>query len=500
MKNRSWTVIFVVVVTAVSLGGWLAARQIGGVSGFPLDDAWIHQTYARSLASGDGWSFIPGVPSAGATAPLWVVLLVPGYFLGLEPFAWIVVLAALQIIVLGLLGAASWRLLDLENGKWAAAAGGLLILEWHLVWGALSGMETLLVGLLALAVFAWLLSLDQKNGGALWPWFGLGVLIGVGAWVRPEAVTLLGPVGMTALFLRGEKPVERAKRLAAAGVGFLVIFGVYLLFNHWLAGSWWPNTFYAKQAEYAELKQITFFSRLLTEFSPLMAGVMAVVLPGFAVNVFYSIKNRRWAALSGGLWALGHVVLYAWRLPVIYQHGRYVIPALPILVLLGFAGFKQSLDAIKTERTRWLAIRAWGGVIVVFLILFWVMGMQSYLEDVAFIDGEMVQTALWIEENTSEDALIAAHDIGAIGYFAQRPILDLAGLVSPDVIPFIRDEDQLAAYLDEICPRYLVTFPDWYDLLPEMGGLVYQTDTTITVEIGGTNMAVYTWIGEGRCP
>jgi hypothetical protein len=500
MRIKTGTSLLLAILLAVSLGGWLAARQIGGAAGFPLDDAWIHQTYARSLASGGGWSFIPGIPSAGATAPLWVVFLVPGYWFGIEPFTWIVVLAALQLFALGILGAAGWRLMGLENGRWAAAVGGVLILEWHLVWGALSGMETLLVGLLSLAVFVWLLFLSQKKDGGYWSWFGLGILIGIGVWVRPETVSLMGPVGMTALLQPGEKPLNRTKYLTAAGVGFLIVFGGYLLFNHWLAGSWWPNTFYAKQAEYAELKRIPFLSRLFTQFSPLLAGVLASLLPGVAVNLFNSITKRQWTELSGGLWAIGHVVLFAWRLPVIYQHGRYVIPALPILLLLGFSGYKQVIDTIKSDRAKWLVGRAWGGAIVVFLILFWLLGMQSYLEDVAIIDGEMVQTAHWIEDNTTEDSLIAAHDIGAIGYFAQRPILDLAGLVSPDVIPFIRDESQLAAYLDEICPQYLVTFPDWYEQLPEMGRIVFQTDTSITLELGGTNMTVYRWIGEEHCP
>ena len=96
--------------------------------------------------------------------------------------------------------------------------------------------------------------------------------------------------------------------------------------------------------------------------------------------------------------------------------------------------------------------------------------------------------------------MIAAHDIGAIGYFTQRPILDLAGLVSPDVIAFIRDEPGLARFLDEECPRYLVTFPAWYPQLTENGEQVFQTDTQITREIGGENMVVYRWIGTGSCP
>ena len=38
--------------------------------------------------------------------------------------------------------------------------------------------------------------------------------------------------------------------------------------------------------------------------------------------------------------------------------------------------------------------------------------------------------AQWLDRNTPPNALIAAHDIGAMGYFARRPPLDLAGLIS----------------------------------------------------------------------
>ena len=56
---------------------------------------------------------------------------------------------------------------------------------------------------------------------------------------------------------------------------------------------------------------------------------------------------------------------------------------------------------------------------------------------------------------------------GTYDYFAQRDLVDLAGLVSPEVIPFIRDEAQIEAYLDERGVAYLMTFPGWYTTLPE---------------------------------
>jgi hypothetical protein len=35
--------------------------------------------------------------------------------------------------------------------------------------------------------------------------------------------------------------------------------------------------------------------------------------------------------------------------------------------------------------------------------------------DVAVIESEMVNTAKWVAESTEPDALVAAHDIGALG-------------------------------------------------------------------------------------
>ena len=55
----------------VSVLGYLGVSARGGPLGFPLDDAWIHQTYARNLGLRAEFSFVPGQPSAGSTSPLW---------------------------------------------------------------------------------------------------------------------------------------------------------------------------------------------------------------------------------------------------------------------------------------------------------------------------------------------------------------------------------------------------------------------------------------------
>ena len=93
-------------LSLVALGGvlaYLAASRTGGYIGFPLDDAWIHQTYARNLAQTGQLAFVPGQPSAGSTSPAWTVLLAIGYGLGLNFPLWPNTLGAVLLAVKAML-------------------------------------------------------------------------------------------------------------------------------------------------------------------------------------------------------------------------------------------------------------------------------------------------------------------------------------------------------------------------------------------------------------
>ena len=128
------------------------------------------------------------------------------------------------------------------------------------------------------------------------------------------------------------------------------------------------------------------------------------------------------------------------------------------------------------------------------LLVFFLLGLQAYTTDVAFIEGEMVRVALWLNDNTPADSVIAAHDIGAIGYFTQRPLLDMAGLITPELVPFLSDELSLLGYLRNARPHYPVTAPGWpYNTIVETSGAqtVYRTNYVWTMEQGLNNMTVY---------
>ena len=81
-----WVVLAVAALVAVLFYLIVSLRAFS--LGFPLDDAWIHLTYARNLAEHGEWAFRLGERSAGSTSPLWTALLSIGFLIGLAPYVW----------------------------------------------------------------------------------------------------------------------------------------------------------------------------------------------------------------------------------------------------------------------------------------------------------------------------------------------------------------------------------------------------------------------------
>ncbi len=460
-------------------------RLTGSDFGFPLDDAWIHQVYARNLGTRGEFSFFAGQPSAGSTSPLWACLLAVSYALRLDYRVWTVGLGVLCLAFSGFVAGQLAR--RLGAGRWVAetAAPLFVLWEWHLTWAAVSGMEITLFILLSLL-------LVERFLASVRP-FWLGIIAGLLVLTRPEGVVLGAMVG-AGLLWRSTREIRDLRRLAVNAIAFAaptaLLITPYVAFNLALSGSLFPNTFYAKSQEYGELlSRANFLVRWVSLYRQPFLGAQILLIPGLAWVVWRAAREGKGAAAISLLWVLALPALYALRLPVDYQFGRYEMPIIPFVVVCGLVGTEQLLARVRVRVIR----NAWPIAIGVLVLAFGWLGANRYGQSVAIINCEMVATARWTRASLAPASLVAVHDIGAQGYFDNHPMLDLAGLVSPEVIPFIRDQARLLEWMQARGADYAVFFPSWYPQLAGNPALspIHSESCAATREAGETDLVVY---------
>jgi hypothetical protein len=519
--KRSRLLASTAIIAASLLGviGYVLWAYSRGLVGFPLDDSWIHQTYARNLAETGQLAYLPGQPSAGSTSPAWSFLLSIGYLLRVDFRIWAYLLGALS------LAATAWlayrlflrlppfqqRSAQVSQAAAALLAGLFCALEWHLVWAAASGMETIFFTALSLALVEYFLSqmaMRQSPEGpasmqkeqAMVSAVGIGLLGGALVLTRPEGLVLAGMVILGLMIW--PRPTDRSRlfsRLVATSLCLLAFAGVlapYLAFNLRTSGGIFPNTFYAKQVEY--LSDLVLPVRLWRVLSPTLVGAQVLLLPGFSYAAYLLIRRREWPALLPLVWWLALLSVYALRLPVNYQHGRYLMPSIPWLILYGVWGTAAALRPRSSALAVRVLSRGTPVALALLVLVFWGRGAQAYSAAVGFIEGEMVAMAYWLDENTPPGTIIAVHDIGAVGYLIDRPLLDLAGLITPEVIPIMADAEKLADWMLERGAEVAVFFPDFshtYQQLDAMFQQVHCTGFAPTQAAGHENMCAYRLTG-----
>jgi arabinofuranosyltransferase len=433
----------------------------GGRWGVPLDDAWIHYQFARNLSQGFGFSYNPGEPMPGSTSPLWTLLLA-GVGLFTHDFLMPSLLLSAAFLV-----AAVWLTYGLtywltQNVVAASLAAVILALSGRLVWAGLAGMETTAFAALSLAA-VWSYS---RQGLRPWPVF----LFALASQVRPEGHALFAlAVADTVLTwwlhrkagnsdsLPGGVP-EAKWSFAPALLVYALICLPYALFSLSVTGQPLPNTFYAKAgSDY-------FFSlRALRELAALHWQDNAVVL----LLVPFGIWPLRHRGRLIALWLFGLLFLTPIIVDLIWHHGRYTMPLIPFQIIVAAVGFHWLLGQFPGRR----ALLAVG--LASFLVVAGWQHLPHWARMLGHNANEILQVDVamghWLAENTPADALIAVDDIGAIVFISQRRVLDLNGLVSPEMWPVIRGEppgrprnEAKARLLSQLQPDYLAVFPVWH--------------------------------------
>jgi hypothetical protein len=448
MKKWGYLLALLILLEILNAAVYLSTAD---ALGFPLDDAWIHQTYARNLGLHGMMAFSPGEPSTGSTSPAWTVLLAAGYLLQIPFFSWTYVWGS----IFAILTAYTAGLLShnyFGDFKHAVIVAIICIIEWHLAWSALSGMEISLFIFLTLLTLVFL----HRNTSPLL----MGLLIGLTFLVRPEGIILGGIYGLKLLLANRRHPRQMFSDIGKFAIIFLLIISPWVLFNLNYTGRPFPNTISSKFMQYGYpwslWNSMKYLWNVLIYF---LAGPLMLLVPcaGFVIDRAY--RDRQSDLLYPLAWALILVGLYAVALPAIYHHGRYLMPLIPIITIYGVEGLFQLLA--KLPRMSLLSPAIWLAFGIM-LILLWLNGALTFALQTKLLNESHLEAARWVNANTPRDAVIAAHDIGIIGYVTQRQIVDLAGLVTPEVIEIMSDQSELANFVHERQVTYVIVFSGYY--------------------------------------
>ncbi|MBN1937833.1 MAG: hypothetical protein JW934_24475 [Anaerolineae bacterium] len=464
---------------------------------FPLDDSWIHLVIARGIAREGALVYNPGEPTNGSTAPLWSLLLSVGYLLKIDFLAWDY---GLGLLFAWLSGVFIYRLGKkfLLNGgletrptiPMALIAAVLSSIEWHVAWCGLAGMETTLF--IFLSVYLLYSHLRGFDGSFL----GMLALGGLGALLvltRPEGLGLVGLVALDGVL---RQKTWRARVLYVVGwaVPFLLVLGPNVLYNVGVTGQPLPATFYAKAAEFVDPTERTLLhvarNWLLLLFWTAALGPQLLLLPGIVYGIYLGVRRRQRLVLLILGWIALLLGAYALHLPLMSHHGRYYVPLFPLLILIGVWGVREVTPVMRRFK---LLRRMYALAVAAGFVILWLNGAVVYAKDVRLIDDEWLPVSFWLRDNTAPDALVAAHDIGALGYFAERRIIDMAGLVTPGAIPHIGDEASMREYLRQEGVDYFVTYPQWYPKLIRDPAfeLVFEGTSPYLRQQFGHNLQVY---------
>ena len=175
-----------------------------------------------------------------------------------------------------------------------------------------------------------------------------------------------------------------------------------------------------------------------------------------------------------------------------FQEGRYSIHLLPVALLL----VATAWTAPTSSAARWAVLLSPLRLLYLAMALVTLVpASERYAWGVQNINAMQVHLGHWVNNHLPRGATLAVNDIGAIAYFSRRPVLDLMGLVTPEIRPYRREgEPGVLRFIAERCPDAVIVFPTWFPQLAARTDVfvpVYRVRLERNEVSGGPEMVVY---------
>ena len=444
------------------------------------DDAFYYFTVSRNTALGRGISF-DGINPTNGFHPLWMVLLIPVFAMLKEPAsirAALLIGAALNVTA----GIVIYLFLrdSLRQARLIAVPMALLVLAgWmfspYIVRQSVNGMETSLsILLLATAIFI-TMRLQIERATSL---VAVSLVWGLVLLSRTDMFLFWIPA-MTFIFLK--KPNQNFKPIVISVAITFLVLTPWIIWNLLTFGSLVQSSAVA----IPQVIRASWIAESANEVTPLriLSHVGNLVWNAFRqLLTFGNLTSRALLTVTG----LSVIIVLttkdvARRLVTLLAQNAYL--------LVGLAGWFIVHDAIRWISRDWYFIapvfviwialsffvsgaftvfrnRRWleAGVLYAGLLVWLISGPAAYTSRQLAPpssrypwQAKMLEGANWIRESLPEDALVGAWNAGILGFFSERVVINLDGVVNNEILPYVRNKE-ICEYLNDANVEYVADF------------------------------------------
>lgn len=455
---------------------WLPIAWVAAAAAFLLwrlgawgyDDAYITYRYSANLAAGAGFVYNAGERVLSTTTPLYAMILALAKLAGADiPRA----SNAIACACLGLGGLALWRLGQVWRAPVAGATGLLLYPLFPLLTSTVGGEAALY---LALILFGFLAYAHERYAWA-------AALLALAALTRFDGTLAAAVCALHFLIARRRAPPWAAIAL------YVGLIAAWLLFAWGYFGAPLPVTLAAKQRQGLLPISEGFWPGLLRLARdqywrfPFYQPYFVLAGLGLVYTTAHAARKRPAAVLAEGQERTravsypsearaGWLLLVLWSALYAIAYGAlgvtsylwYYAPIVPGFVALVGLGMELVVSVARRY-----AGRGWAGTLAAALalaLLYPQIGSLGYLAN--HLDTRLTiyrAAGDWLREQTSADASVGSLEVGIIGYYADRRMVDFAGLIQPDVALRLTPSSSYDAAASWAAERYQ---PDYLVIQP----------------------------------
>jgi len=427
---------------------WLCTASLS-IWHFTFDDSYIIFRYAENLAKGLGMVFNTGQRVEGYTSFLWAVLLAGAARLGAD-----IIFASKFLGILLNLSAllAAYFLCRLVTTDKAPVYGTALLLaatNAQFITGSVAGLETpLFTSLLCWSLVAYLKAFRATDGRTQERWWAwAAILFALLVMARPDGLLIYVVLWLYAAWSFR----KQARSLAFFTFPFLLLYMPYFSWRWHYYGFLFPNTFYVKRGG-----TLALFARGVTDtgkfFGLETGGWFLSGLVGLAVILFPATETT-----ALGLAIASRILFELWSGGVSPGEFHFLVSALPFFWILAE---RILVGGFGVFRGRGRSLAAGVCTLLIAMQVAAFFGFRKHRIEPVEIGMERAHIALgsWLDAHSPPDATVAVGDIGAIGMWSHRRILDLDGLTDAHIahLPGVYPTRHDSRYIVRQAPDYVV--------------------------------------------